>query len=126
MPESPRWLLSKKGRVDDAAAIISKIAHTNRKPLPNNLMERLSMINGVILNEPKYGVISLFKHWGLFVKTMLCIVTMTTNVWIYKQMLINVDNMEGSYFLNLFFLAAVEIPSSFLGLYFAVSTFIIM
>ena len=118
--ESPRWLLSQKGRVFEAKDIFNKIAKTNNKPAPQNLYTRLSDINKEILNEPKYGVFSLFSRKGMAIKTILLLISMTVNDWISKQLLINIDNMEGNYFLNLFLLSVIEIPACFIGLWLAV------
>ena len=40
LPESTRWLLSKK-RYDEAKTLILKAASVNGKPLPDHIMEKL-------------------------------------------------------------------------------------
>ena len=119
--ESPRWLLSQKGRTVEAKMLLNKIAKKNSRPEPANLYKRLNDINDIILNEPKYGVISLFSRSGMAIKTMLLLICLAVNEWIYKQLLINIDNMEGNYFLNLLMMSAIEIPACFIGLWLAVS-----
>ena len=119
--ESPRWLLSQKGRTLEAKQLLNKIAKMNNRSEPGNLYKRLNDINEIILNEPKYGAISLFSRVGMAVKTMLLLICMAVNEWIYKQLLINIDNMEGNYFLNLFMFSIIEIPACFFGLWLAVS-----
>ena len=119
--ESPRWLLTQKGRTYEAKDILNKIAQMNNKPEPQNLYKRLNEINDEILNEPKYGVISLFSRKGMAIKTLLLLICITVNEWIYKQLLINIDNMEGNYFLNLLMMSVIEIPACFIGLWLAVS-----
>ena len=118
--ESPRWLLSQKGRTVEAKLLINKIAEMNNKPAPENLDKRLNDINEIILNEPKYGVISLFSRWGMAKKTVLLIICMAVNELIYNQLLINIDNMEGNYYLNLFLMVLIEIPASLFGLWLSV------
>ena len=118
--ESPRWLLSQKGRTVEAKSLFIKIAGMNSKPEPENLYKRLNDINEIILNEPKYGVISLFSRWGMTIKTILLLICMAVNEWIYKQLLINIDNMEGNYYLNLFMMSIIEVPACFGGLWLAV------
>ena len=119
--ESPRWLLSQKGRTLEAKQLLNKIAKMNNRSEPGNLYKRLNDINEIILNEPKYGVISLFSRVGMAVKTVLLLICFGVNEWIYKQLLINIDNMAGSYFLNLFMFSVIEIPACFFGLWLAVS-----
>ena len=119
--ESPRWLLPPKGRTYEAKDILNKIAKMNNKAEPQNLYKRLNEINDEILNEPKYGVISLFSRKGMAIKTLLLLICITVNEWIYKQLLINIDNMEGNYFLNLLMMSVIEIPACFIGLWLAVS-----
>ena len=119
--ESPRWLLTQKGRTLEAKQLLNKIAESNNRSEPANLYKRLNDINEIILNEPKYGVISLFSRCGMAIKTILLLICMAVNEWIYKQLLINIDNMEGSYFLNLFMFSVIEIPACFFGLWLAVS-----
>ena len=43
--ESPRWLLTQKGRTYEAKDILNKIAKINNKPEPQNLYKRLNEIN---------------------------------------------------------------------------------
>ena len=119
--ESPRWLLSQANRTNEAEAIFTRIAKVNSKPIPANLRQRLDDLNQTLLKEPKYGVITLFSRWGIAVKSTLLMICFTTNQWIYKQLFINLDNIEGSYFLNLFMMSVVEVPACFLGVWLAVS-----
>ena len=81
--ESPRWLLSQKGRTVEAKMLLNKIAKKNSRPEPANLYKRLNDINDIILNEPKYGVISLFSRSGMVIKTMLLLVIFLCgcNIW---------------------------------------------
>ena len=119
--ESPRWLLSQKGRTAEAKELLLKIATINNRPEPDNLYKRLNAINEIILNEPKYGLISLFSRWRMAVKTILLVICMAINEWIYNQLLVNIDNMEGSYYLNLFMMSIIEVPACFFGVWLAVS-----
>ena len=105
----------------EAQTLIREIARTNNRDEPQNLYKRLQDINEIILDEPKYGVISLFSRCGMAIKTVLLLICFAVNEWIYKQLLINIDNMEGNYFLNLLFMSLIEIPACFSGLWLAVS-----
>ena len=119
--ESPRWLLGQKGRIGDAKEIIIKIAKVNKRSEPNDLDRRLNVIHEIILNEPKYGLLSLFSRFGMATKTVLLLICLTANEWIYSQLLINLDNMAGNYFLNFFLMSMFGFPACFFGLWLAVS-----
>ena len=121
LTESPRWLLSQKGRTLEAKQIFIKIAKQNNRPKPTDLINRLNGINEIILNEPKYGIISLFSRLGMAIKTILLILCLFVNEWIHRQLLLNINNMEGSYFLNLVVLSIIEIPGFFFASWMAVS-----
>ena len=123
--ESPRWLLSQNGRIEEVKEIINKIAKVNKKSVPDNLDQRLRIIQDIIMKEPKYGIFSLFSHYGLAIKTILLLICLTSNEWIYSQMLINLDNMAGNYFLNFFLMSMFGFPACFFGLWLSVSFLIV-
>ena len=124
--ESPRWLLSQNGRIEEVKEIINKIAKTNKRSVSDDLDQRLRVIQEAIMREPKYGIFSLFSSFGLAIKTVLLLICLTANEWIYSQLLINLDNMAGNYFLNFFLLAMFGFPSCFFGLWLSVSFLIII
>ena len=119
--ESPRWLLGQKGRIEEVRKIIKTIAIMNKKSEPSNLDQRLNAISEIIMKEPKYGILSLFNRIGMASKTALLLICLTANEWIYSQMLINLDNMAGNYFLNFFLMSMFGLPACFFGLWLSVS-----
>ena len=119
--ESPRWLLGQKGRIKEVKQIIKSIAKTNKKLEPSDLDQRLKTINDIIMKEPKHGILSLFNRFGMGTKTVLLLICLTANEWIYSQMLINIDNMAGNYFLNFFLMSMFGFPACFFGLWLSVS-----
>ena len=78
--ESPRWLLSKKGRTAEAQEVFKKMAEINNRSEPGNLSKRLNDINEIIINEPKYGVISLFSSPWMAIKTSLLLICVAVNL----------------------------------------------
>ena len=116
VPESPRWLLSTTGRLEEAADIFRKIAKTNEMVLQPNIDQRLEKINEEILAEPKHGYLSFFSTWGIAKKTMLLSISWTSASFVYNQLTINVGNMSGNVFFNFFLLAIVEAPACFLSM----------
>ena len=49
------------------------------------------------------------------IRTVLCTIGFTASAFIYYQMMINVQNMAGNTFLNLFLLGLVEGPGNLMG-----------
>ena len=123
VPESPRWLLSRVGRISESHKIFRNIAKTNERPKPVDLKVRLADINTKILEEQKntYGYLSLFTRWGMAKKTLLLSITSTASAFTYGSLTFNIGNMGGSTFSNLFILTLVEIPATGLGALAAVS-----
>ena len=121
VPESPRWLLSRPNRVRESMEIFQEIAKVNKRPEPQNLESRLTMINEEIMNEKQYGYISLFSSKGLTQKTILMAITAFCSIYTYTQLTLNIGNMGGNTFVNFFLLAMIEGPATYLGLIFAVS-----
>ena len=115
VPESPRWLLSRVGRLEESSKIFEQIANTNNMPLPKDLNVRLLDINSKILEEQEntYGYISLFTHWGLAKKTMLLCAAFLSSCFTYSLLSINLANMGGNTFFNLFILNIVEMPATY-------------
>ena len=123
IPESPRWLLSRTGRISESHKIFRTIAKVNDQPKPADLKNRLIDINSQILEEQKntYGYFSLFTRWGLAIKTLLLSVTSCASAFTYASLAFNLGNMGGSTFLNLFVLTIVELPATGFGAMAAVS-----
>ena len=113
LPESPRWLIS-KGKTEEAATIMRRIAETNGVTPPADLNSRLQKLSDAT-QEKSLGYLSLFARPTLAIRTVLCTIGFTASAFIYYQMVINVQNMAGNTFLNLFLLGLVEGPGNFLG-----------
>ena len=121
VPESPRWLLSRAGRNTETEEIFKQIAKVNRKPVPKDLAGRLQSINDSIRKEKVYGYISLFTTWGLAYKTLLLSIALAASSYTYFVLTINLGNMGGSTYLNMFILSAVEVPATYFSTLAAVS-----
>jgi len=113
LPESPRWLVS-KGKTAEAAVIMRKIAETNGVAPPVDLNSRVEKLSAAT-QETSLGYLSLFARKTLAIRTVLCTIGFTSSAFIYYQMVINVQNMAGNTFLNLFLLGLVEGPGNLLG-----------
>jgi len=113
LPESPRWLVS-KGRTKEATAILRKIAETNNVIPPADLAARVEKL-AESQKEHSMGYLSLFGSSVLALRTILMTLGFTASAFVYYQMVINVSNMAGNTFLNLFLLGLVEGPGNMLG-----------
>merc|ERR1712001_291451 len=113
LPESPRWLIS-KARTKEASKILTKIAETNGVRPPADLTPRLQKI-AEANKETSLGYLSLFGTPILCARTVLITIGFTASAFVYYQMVINVSNMVGNTFLNLFLLGLVEGPGNVLG-----------
>jgi hypothetical protein len=113
LPESPRWLLSRPGRVVEAEKIFLEMARVNKKDTPKDLIPRLEFINKEIMKEKTYGYISLFTKWGMAKHSILLAIALTASQYTYFVLTVNLGNMGGNTYLNLFMLSAVEIPATY-------------
>jgi len=113
LPESPRWLVS-KGRTTEATAILRKIAETNNVVPPPDLAARVERLSENT-KEQSMGYFSLFGSSVLALRTILMTIGFTASAFVYYQMVINVSNMAGNTFLNLFLLGLVEGPGNMIG-----------
>ena len=129
LPESPRWLIS-KSRTKEASKILTKIAETNGVTPPPDLTPRLQKMAEAnketslgylrwAIMSPSYLIAhlsrSLFGTPILCARTVLITIGFTASAFVYYQMVINVSNMVGNTFLNLFLLGLVEGPGNVLG-----------
>lgn len=108
IPESPRWLVT-QGRLKDAREVMVKIAETNKAEVPEDMNKKLQNVIDEN-NETAYGYLSLFKNWQLAKRTICVTVAFTASAFVYYQLVINIGNMAGNTFLNMFLLGLVEGP----------------
>lgn len=113
LPESPRWLIS-KSKTKEATVILRGIAESNGVSPPADLGSRVEKI-ALANQETSLGYLSLFASPVLAARTVAVTVGFTASAFVYYQMVINVSNMGGNTFLNLFLLGLVEGPGNVLG-----------
>ncbi|XP_070183864.1 organic cation transporter protein-like [Littorina saxatilis] len=116
LPESPRWLLLKKG-TKPAMKVIRRAARANKLSLPPSLESTLE--KSVETNEASVKasriVRQLFRHPRLLVRTLViffnwCVISMT-----YYGLSLNVGNLGGSLRLNFLVSCVMELAGYLLA-----------
>lgn len=113
LPESPRWLLS-NGRVAECSSVLHRIASTNGKTDPPDLIKVLCELKKEEIHLP--GLIALIRIASL--RKRIIIVALKTAILciVYSGIVYNIRNMTGNEFINFFALSLVDIPGNLLGM----------
>lgn len=115
IPESTRWLLSKR-RTDEAIKLIHKAAAVNKVTVPEEVLDTLVEPEQAKEEEagakPKQAsVFDLFRHPNLRMKSMLIFFNWFVNSGTYYGLSWNTNNLGGNDLLNFVISGAVEIPA---------------
>lgn len=114
IPESARWLLSKK-RKAEAVDIIEKAAKENRVTIPqevyDNLIEDTLEQKPKDENEKEPTVLDLFRYPNLRNKSLLIFFSWFVNSGTYYGLSWNTNNLGDNDLLNFVISGAVEIPA---------------
>ncbi|XP_013788295.1 carcinine transporter-like [Limulus polyphemus] len=118
LPESPRWLVSVK-RYEEAAIILTRIARTNGRPVPIDLINKLIKIEETMKKEVEttYNMTVLFRYPTLRKHFMIVTLVWVSCMISYFSIKFNTTNLYGNEFLNFFLLGLVELPSYFVCWY---------
>ncbi len=111
LPESPRWLIQMK-RTEEAKVIMEDIAKVNGVSPPKDMDERLAAMAEDSTDSAALGYLALFSSWTLALRTVCVTVAFTSSAFVYYQLVINIGNMAGNIFLNMFLLGLVEGPGA--------------
>ena len=114
VPESPRWLVS-VGRLEDAKKVMTEIAKINKAPVPKDMEDKLKSIIKENSSEKVYGYFSLFKSYRMAMRTICVTIAFTASAFVYYQLVINIGNLAGNTYLNMFLMGLVEGPGSFIA-----------
>jgi len=124
MPESPRWLIS-KGRTDEAKLVLSKMAATNGKAFPERLFQEV--VEEVKEEErekeslAKSGerssetLLTMFSHKRLAARLIVILWNWVANSLTFYGILLNVQNLHGSIYLNFLFACFVDFGGNLLS-----------
>ena len=67
------------------------------------------------IGETTYGYISLLSTWRLAWRTTAVTIAFTSSAFVYYQLIINIANLHGDLFINMFLMGLVEGPGCVLG-----------
>lgn len=112
IPESARWLLSKK-RKDEAVVIIQRAAKENKVTIPQEVYDNLieestTEVKVKSANDP--SLLDLFRYPNLRKKSLLIFFDWFVNSGTYYALSWNTNNLGGNDILNFVISGAVEIP----------------
>ncbi|XP_076330702.1 carcinine transporter-like [Tachypleus tridentatus] len=120
LPESTRWLVS-VGRYEEAVVILTEMAKTNGRPLPIDLVKRLTAAEEAMkkekIVETTHDITDFFCYRTLRKRFLIVTVSWAANSMVYYGLQINATNLYGNEFLNFFLFGLVELPSYFLCWY---------
>lgn len=115
LPESPRWLITNR-RYEQAEKLLSKMAETNGKPRPENLLLKLQAVGKKIkssqeVEEVNNALLVILKNSGLRKNFVLITLNWMTCAAVYWGIHLNLYNFSGNEFLNFFLLSIIELPA---------------
>lgn len=111
IPESARWLLSKK-RKDEAIVILERAARENNATIPQDVYDNLidePLVPTKTVSEP--SIFDLFRYPNLRKKSLLIFFDWFVNSGTYYGLSWNTNNLGGNDLLNFVISGAVEIPA---------------
>ncbi|KAK5642295.1 hypothetical protein RI129_008462 [Pyrocoelia pectoralis] len=112
LPESPRWLLS-RGRFAEAEEILQKMARVNKRGAYAHRIKNFDNENSCIksIGKTDYGMLDLFKHPKLRLKTLIITLIWFTNTSVYVGLSYYAPVLGGDEFLNFFLAGVAELPT---------------
>ncbi|XP_071818796.1 organic cation transporter protein-like isoform X1 [Apostichopus japonicus] len=112
LPESARWLISKK-KFKDAIKIVHKIAKKNKTSdkVPPNLEDEMTKEQEASSNAKMVSAIDIFRTPGLRLHALNMMFNWTINTLVYVGLTFNTADLGGNDYVSFFLSGLVEIPA---------------
>ncbi|XP_060692836.1 organic cation/carnitine transporter 2-like [Hemiscyllium ocellatum] len=110
IPESPRWLLT-TGRVQEAEAIIHKMAKKNCVTPPATLFSDFELEDTKSKSKQSHAIIHLVKTYNIRMITIINLLVWMIMAVGYFGLSLSTPNLHGDDYLNCFLMAAIEVPA---------------
>ncbi|XP_035825419.1 organic cation transporter protein [Aplysia californica] len=106
VPESPRWLIN-KGRVEEARAIMERVAKANGKELPKDAIDEHEDAG-----QPKGKLTDVFKSKTLTIRIIVVFVNWLVVTMVYYGLTLNVGSLGGNIYVNFAISGMVEVAGN--------------
>nr|KAG5691453.1 hypothetical protein BaRGS_017296 [Batillaria attramentaria] len=119
IPESARWLAA-KGRLEEAEAVVERVASVNGRPKPNDTLSRLRAVaeeERQAGQGRRYTYLDVYRGWRMASTTLVLNCVWFSLTFSYYGISFGVSALSGNVFLNIFLMTLVEIPSNFISVF---------
>ncbi|GFR65832.1 solute carrier family 22 member 21 [Elysia marginata] len=114
VPESVRWL-TVQGRTEEAYAVIKKMAHANRKPVPEyakGMLERIAELERQTQGKSKkYSYLDIFKSRAMLRLTLIFAFHWCSLSIVFYGLSFAVSGLSGDLYMNMLLMTSVELPA---------------
>ncbi|XP_067670620.1 solute carrier family 22 member 15-like [Haliotis asinina] len=117
VPESLRWL-AVKGRTEEAEKVVDQMSRYNKKEKPADTLLLLKQVadeeKKLRASGSKYTYLDIYRPWSICWKSLVIQLAWAGMTLVYYGISFGVGKLSGNLYLNIFLLAAVEVPTSVL------------
>ncbi|XP_070192101.1 solute carrier family 22 member 13-like isoform X2 [Littorina saxatilis] len=121
IPESFRWLAT-KGRLDEAEAVLERVARINGRAKPRDVRKRLQQVAEEERRTGqgrRYTYLDVYRGWRMAVTTLVLNGVWFSLSFCYYGISFGVTGLSGNIYLNIFLMTLVEIPPNFSTIFLA-------